>query len=130
MLGQARKIIGSVLGLLFLAIGVIPLLNQFKVISFMLPAITMMVLWILGVIGGVVLLYDGFKEGTEFGLAKGLMIPTLIVAVAVLAVSLIPLLNTFGVLSFALPPIGQTIIDVLFSVAGLLLIVDAFVMPW
>jgi hypothetical protein len=127
-LGNGRKIIGSVLGIIFLAIGVIPLLNQFKVVSFVLPAIPMIVLWVLGVVGGVVLLIDGLKEGADFGLAKGLMIPTLIVSIALLAISVVPLLNMFGVISFALPYIGQIVMDILFAAAGVLLIIDAFAM--
>ena len=126
-MGQGRKIVGIILGLIFLAIGGIPLLNSFGVVDFSLPGIPMMVLWVLGIAGGIVLLIDGLKEaGVGFGLSKALMVPTLVAALALLAISLIPLLGEFGVIGFSLPTIGQTIMDVLFAAAGLLLIVDAF----
>jgi len=121
--GEGRKYFGLILGLIFLALGVIPLLNQFGIIAFSLPTIPQMVLWILGVIGGILLLIDAMKEG-QF--RQGLMIVSLILALALLVISVIPLLGTFGVISFALPAIGKTIIDVLFAVAGIMLIIGAF----
>jgi len=127
-LGNGRKIIGSILGIIFLVLGGVPLLNQFKVIGFSLPAVPMIVLWVLGAISGVILVFDGIKEGSESGLPKSLMLPTLIVAIALLVISVIPLLNMFNVVSFTLPAIGQIIIDALFAAAGLLLIIDAFAM--
>jgi len=122
-MGEGRKYIGVILGLIFLALGGIPLLNSFGVIGFSLPGMPQTVLWVLGVIGGILLLIDAMKEGQ---MRQGLMITSLILALALLAISVIPLLNQFGVIGFALPAIGETIISVLFAVAGIMLMIGAF----
>ena len=122
--GEGRKAIGLILGLIFIVLGGLPLLNRFGVIGFSLPTIPEIVLWVLGAIGGLVLLFDALKEGQE--MERGLMLPTLILGLVLLAISLIPLLGQFGVIGFALPAIGQMIIDILFAIAGILLIIGAF----
>ena len=122
--GSGRKTVGVILGLIFIALGVIPLLNSFGIISFSLPGMPQLVLWILGVVGGILMLYDAVKEGEQ--MHKQLMIPTLIVALVLLAFSIVPILNMFNILAFTLPALGATIIDVLFGVSGLMIIIGVF----
>jgi hypothetical protein len=122
--GGARKPVGIILGLIFMAFGILPLLKTYNIISFSLPGFPQLVLWVLGVVGGILMLYDAIKEGQE--MHKKLMIPTLVLALILLAFSIVPILNMFNVVSFALPVLGATIIEVLFALSGLLLIIGAF----
>ncbi|MAG07947.1 hypothetical protein CMO89_00585 [Candidatus Woesearchaeota archaeon] len=117
-----RKIISLLLGLGFLALGAIPLLNKFGVIGFSLPAVPMLAIWILCVAGGIFLLVDAIAEAME----NTLRAVSAVVGLVVLAIGLIPLLNQFNVISFQLPAIGQ-VIDFVFVAGGILLIIGGFV---
>ena len=128
-LGSSKKTISIFLGLVFLAFGLIPVLYEYKLIGFTIPTVPQIVLWVLGVVGGVLLLMDALRESQEM-VNKGLMIPTLILGLVLLAFSVVPLLNQFGLISFALPAIGSTIVYILFAIAGLLLIVGGLAMPF
>lgn len=116
-----RKGTSLILGLIFLALGLTPLLNSFGVIGFSLNAGSFgIILWILAVIGGVWLLWDGMVEGREISpMAK----PTLIIAFVLLAFGLIPLLNSFGVIGFSLPGFAGILLDILLTLAGLFLLI-------
>jgi len=116
-----RKIISLLLGLGFLALGTIPLLNKFNVIGFTLPALPMLAIWVLCVAGGVFLLVDAIAEQSE----NALRMISALVGIVVLAIGVVPLLNQFNVISFQLPFVGQ-IIDFLFVAAGLLLVIGGF----
>lgn len=120
---SARKAISAILGVIFLVLGVIPLLNQYGVIGFALPTVGGMILWVLAVIGGLFLLFDGFQEEQE--MRKALAVPSFIIALVLLAVGLVPLLSSFGVIGFALPGFIYSIFDFLFAAAGLFLLIGA-----
>lgn len=120
--GDARKVFSVILGLVFLALGVIPLLNYFKVISFSLPTVPLIVLSILALVGAVMLVIDGFKEGQSFGSTKVIGIISIIMALILIVYGL----NYFGILPFSIPAVGGLIIDILFTIAGILLIIGAF----
>lgn len=120
---SARKTISAILGLIFLALGAFPLLNEFGVISFTIPTIGGMILWVLAVIGGLFLLFDGFQEEQE--MRRALAMPTFIVALVLLAVGLVPLLASFGIIGFALPGFVYAIFNFLFVAAGLFLLIGA-----
>ena len=121
--GGPRKPISLALGIAFLALGLIPLLNKFGIIGFELPTIPQMALYVLSVVGGVILLWDALAEGQgSFGIMQQVMFASYIVAVVVLAAGIIPLLNQFGVIGFALPGIVETILDGLFVAVGALLL--------
>ena len=60
--GGPRQPISILLGLAFLTLGIMPLLNNFGVIDFNIPAPAGMVLWILAAAGGLVLLWDAMSE--------------------------------------------------------------------
>ncbi len=121
---DARKAFSVILGLVFLALGLIPLLNYFKVISFSLPTVPLIILSILALAGAVMLVIDGFKEESQgfTGANKAIGIISIIVALILIVWGL----NYFGILPFSLPSIAQLIIDILFTLAGLLLIIGAF----
>jgi hypothetical protein len=120
---EARKHISAVLGLIFLALGGIPLLHQFGVIGFTIPSFAGIILWIIAVIGGLFLLIDALKEQQEA--RHALSMPSTIIGLVVLAFGLIPLLNQFGYIAFGLPPFVSAIADFLFLAAGVFLLIGA-----
>ncbi|MBN2454206.1 hypothetical protein JXB11_01535 [Candidatus Woesearchaeota archaeon] len=118
-----RKPISLLLGVIFLALGVLPLLNQFGVIGFGLPTIPGLVVSILAIIGAVFLFWDGIGENMgAMGITQQIMFASYIVGVVALAFGLIPLLNSMGVIGFSLPAVGATIINALYVVIGCLLL--------
>ncbi len=120
---STRKTISLLLGIVFIILGIIPILNMFKVIGFTLPILPDILLRVLALIGGIFLIYDAMQEGQmAFGMTQYAMFASYILGLAILLLGLIPLLNTFGVLGFTLPAIGQVIIDWLYLVVGLLLL--------
>ena len=119
-----RKPISLVLGLAFLAIGGIPLLNQMHVISFTIPPLPAIILQILGIIGAVILLWDAMAEGMTamMGFPQMVRITTFVVAVAIGAIGLIPVLHSIGTISFQLPELAEIILNVLYILTGFLLL--------
>ncbi len=122
-----RKIMSIIMGLIFLALGSLPLLNKLGVIGFAMPALPGIVLWILGVGGGIYLIIDGFHEITSMGMGHFAMVASFIVGIVILAFGLIPLLGAAGVIAFALPVIAEIIVNVLFILTGILLVAGGFV---
>jgi hypothetical protein len=123
-MGGGRKAFSIILGLIFLALGVIPLLNYFGVMSFSLPTVPLIILSILALAGAIVLIWDGFKEESQ-GIGstnKAIGIISIIVALILIVWGL----NYFGILPFSIPSVAQIIIDIIFTLAGLLLIIGAF----
>ena len=121
-MGGPRKPISLVLGLAFLAFGIIPLLNHLGKISFSLPPIPQAVLYVLSVVGAVFLLWDAVSENTAMmGFPQMLRMATFVMALVLLAVGLVPLLHSIGKIAFDLPPIIGIIADVLYIATGGLL---------
>ena len=116
-----RKVISFVLGLVFLALGLLPLLGV------NLPPIPALVLWLLALAGGIYLLIDAYKERMGMGLSKFIMWLSVIVGLLILTLGLIPILNSMGVLAFALPVLGAAVVNILYTVAGVLLIIGSFI---
>jgi len=123
-MGGPRKPISLVLGAIFLIIGIVPLLNSFGVIGFNIPLVpTGIILWVLALIGGVVLLWDGIGENMSMmGMAQQIRMATFVVALALLAIGAIPILNSLGVIGFSLPEMADAIVNVLFIIVGGLLV--------
>ena len=120
-----RKPISLVLGLVFLAFGVIPLLNQFGVIGFSIPQLPKVILYIISLVGAVFLLWDAIGEGQMgmgMGMSQMLTPATFIMALVLLAIGLIPLLNSFGVIGFNLPEFAAIIMNILYVVTGALVL--------
>lgn len=124
MMGGPRKPISLVLGLVFLAFGLIPLLNQFGIIGFAIPPLPKIILYVLSVVGAVILLWDAISEGMTamMGFPQMIRMATFVMAVVLLAIGLIPLLNSFGVIGFSLPTLAAIIVNVLYVVTGALLL--------
>lgn len=120
---QTRHVVSALLGIAFLALGLIPLLNRYGIISFTIPIGLGAGIWVLATIAGILLLIDALREQQE--VRHALAFASTIVGLAVLAFGLIPLLAMVNLISFTLPPIVSFISEYLFAVAGVFLIIGA-----
>jgi hypothetical protein len=119
-----RKIGSLVLGFLMLALGVIPLLHNMNVIGFTIPGLPEMVLWVLALVAGILLFWDGFSEAMgAFGMMQMVMFASYALAIASLALGIVPILYNMQVISFSFGTVGTAIIHMLFTIDGLLLII-------
>lgn len=123
MMMGPRKPISLIMGLVFLAFGGIPLLNSMKVVGFTIPVLPQTILYVLSVVGAVFLLWDAISEGMAMmGFPQMLRMATFVMALVLLAVGLIPLLHSFGTISFTLPEFAAVVVNTLYIVTGFLLI--------
>lgn len=125
MMGGPRKPVSLILGLVFLAFGGIPLLHSMNVIGFTIPVLPQTILYVLSVIGAVFLLWDAISEGQMsmgMGMSQMLTPATFIMALVLLAIGLVPLLHSFGTISFTLPELAAVVVNTLYIVTGFLLI--------
>ena len=119
-----KSLPGLILGLIILAMGIFPLLNQFGVISFNLPYTPAgIVLEIILAIGGVYLFIMGIMEDVDF--MKWISI---IAGVIVAAIGIIPLLANFGI-NITLPFLAFLYSPFLYVIIGLLMLIGVFLMP-
>ncbi|MAE13870.1 hypothetical protein CMO92_04860 [Candidatus Woesearchaeota archaeon] len=124
-LDELRGWVGLLLGLLAIALGLIPLLAGLGVIGFNLPEFllgimtTFMLYFILAI--AVLLFIDAIWADDM------LQIVSMVIAVIIFAAGLIPILHSFGVLPFTIP-ISQTIVSILLIIEGILLAIVAAVM--
>ena len=121
--GGIRRPVSLLLSLIFLAFGIVPLLNFFGVIAFSIPIkMVGLILWILATVGGVFLLWNVLVERMPTGIESHVRMASIGVALALLALGLIPILNEFGVIGFSLPSFADIIKNILFTVVGVLLL--------
>lgn len=122
-MGGPRKPVSFIMGLVFLAFGGIPLLHSMKVISFTIPVLPQTILYVLSVIGAVFLLWDAISENMAMmGGEQMLRTATFVMALVLLAIGLVPLLHSFGTISFTLPELAAVVVNTLYIVTGFLLI--------
>ncbi|MFH1649882.1 MAG: hypothetical protein ABIA93_05000 [Candidatus Woesearchaeota archaeon] len=117
-----------IVGILTLALGAIPFLHRFNVISWDLPtflqnAIGAFGIYIIAAIG-FYLLIDAFMEFTH-STDKHI---TIAVALIVIAAGIISALHQFGVIGFAVPFLSYIVYNILFVIEGILLFIAAFAM--
>ncbi len=124
MMGGPRKPLSMIAGFIFLALGLIPLLNKFGVVGFNLPLSPVGIfLWIIAIAAGIILLWDAIGENMAMmGFAQQVRVATLVIGLAMLAIGVIPILHSMKVIGFDIPPIADTIKNVLFVAVGFLLI--------
>jgi len=121
--GGPRQPLSFLLGTILLVFGLIPLLASFNVIGFTIPySPAGVILWVLAAVGGLILLWDAISEQMPTGIESKLRMLSLVGAVILLAFGIIPILYFFGVIGFNLPDLAAIIINVLFTVNGLLLL--------
>jgi hypothetical protein len=119
---NGRKILSFVLGLILLAVGIIPMLNVFGVIGFTIPDLPLTILWVLALIGALFLIIDGFKEMQGMGFQKMEMLVSLLTALVIIVLGL----GHFGVFSLSLGDVARIILNILLTIGGILLILGGF----
>jgi hypothetical protein len=124
MMMGGRKMFSLGLGVVMLLLGILPLLFQFGVIKFQIPGIPLMILYVLAIIGGVLLFWDGISEGMgAMGVMQMVMFASYALAIASLAIGIVPILNGIGITSIPFGFFGATIVYSLFVIDGLLLLI-------
>ena len=115
-----------IVGLLLTTFGLVPLLNQWNVIAFDIPFIESLMGTALAYIlalAGLFLIVDGVMEG-GFTHPWGMISVT--VGFLVLLLGVIPLLNTFGVISFGIPGLDLIVYRIIFTIEGVMAIIGAW----
>ncbi|MFT4309701.1 MAG: hypothetical protein ACMXYL_04390 [Candidatus Woesearchaeota archaeon] len=111
-----RKTVSILLGLVFLALGILPLVLGIDIMQTIGVA-----LWILAIIGGLALLADGYIEHRE--MRPALSTPTTIVGLVLVVLGLIQTLFIFNVIAFQIPGFVYLALDFVFIAGGLFLII-------
>ncbi|MBR9690486.1 hypothetical protein GOV08_02265 [Candidatus Woesearchaeota archaeon] len=118
-----------IIGILLMALGLIPLLHGWGVIGFGLPKFLANIISSIGLYliaaGGIYLLIDSFMEDST------MRIVSIIVAVTVTAFGIFALLFQFGVLPWNVSFLASTvpmIYNIVFVIEGLFLFIAAFAM--
>src|SRR3989338_2672994 len=94
-----RSWLSLIFGLLLLAISGIPVLNDFDVIDFTLPALPDFILRIVVLVAGVLLLWDAKYEVFT---GRAWMWLSIVFGIPVFILGLIPVLNSYAVIDFTL----------------------------
>ena len=117
--------ISILVGLVIVALGLLPLLNTWGMVSFTLPKIVLDVLPTIALFTipalAIFLFIDAIDEDDTI---KGL---TIILGLVFLALGVIQLLNRFGVIGWALP-ISDMVYQIIFAIEGLFLVIATFAM--
>jgi hypothetical protein len=126
---SARDWISAVIGLILIAVGLIPLLFNFKIIGFGLPGflsglMSSVFFWIIAV-AGVYIIIDGFIEPAGHLLHTLLLITGLVFVI----IGLIPILNQFGVFKFEIPFLSNLVVyNIIITIEGLMLVSAGYTM--
>ena len=97
-------------------------MNKFGYLPFNLPiTITGVILWAIALVGGVILLWDSLSM-ESMGIGQQLKLLSIIGGLLLLAVGIIPILHSFGIIPFNIPEGTDMIKSVLFIIFGLLLL--------
>lgn len=126
-LDQPKGWISLILGLILMGIGILPLLEKFKLIGAnpiapVTNILTVSILQYVVAIAGLVLIIDAFME------MDTIRVVSLIIGIIVLASGIIPVLNSFHVIGFTIPYLTVTVYHVVFIIEGIFLIIAAFAM--
>jgi len=123
-----RSFPSLIVGVLLLALGLIPLLNGAGLLGFGLPGFLSGIIGTIAIYivagGGLYMIIDGFLEGVDE--PNGMF--TLVVGIIILACGIINILNGFGIIGFAIPFMSATVYNIIFIVEGLFLAIGAFFM--
>lgn len=126
-LDQPKGWVSLILGLVLMVLGVLPLLANFKVlasnpIAIVSNVLTANILQYIVAIAGLVLIIDAFME------MDTIRVVSLIIGIIVLALGVIPVLNSFNIIGFTIPFLTATIYQAIFVLEGLFLVIAAFAM--
>jgi len=122
---RVRDTVSFFVGLIIMALGLIPLLNHFKVMSFGLPGflttlVASIFIWVIAV-AGLYVVIDGFIEPPLHSLHWILIVLGLVF----LVVGLIPILHNFNVIPFTIISVLDSLVvyNIIIAVEGLLLLI-------
>lgn len=118
---ETRGWISLILGLVSVALGLVPLLHMFGLIGFNLPfTIAGIILAVLLIVGGIFLLFDSVHQMHLQGIS-------IILGIIFIIMGGLPLLFNFGVISFDISGFLATelVKDILLMVSGVFLIFGA-----
>ena len=118
-----RSWMSLIFGVILSALGLIPLLNSFKVIGWSIPELPLFAIRIILIIAGILLLWDSTYEIWQ---ARAWWILSIVFGIPILILGVVPILNQYGVLSFTLDFIPQMVLNILTFLAGFVLIIDAW----
>ena len=118
-----RSWLSLIFGLLLLAVSGIPVLNDFELIDFTLPALPDFLLRIVVLVAGVLLLWDAKYEVFT---GRAWMWLSIVFGIPVFILGLMPVLNSYAVLDFTLDFIPALVYNVLTALGGILLFFDAW----
>ena len=122
---EPKGVISFFAGILLLALGIIPLLSTWGVLSFTLPSFILNILpgvaiWVLPILAFLLFVDATDEDG-------GIKAITIIVGLVFLALGIIQILSNFNVIGFSIP-LGATVYQILLAVEGLFLFLAAFAM--
>ncbi len=123
---DAKGWLSAIGGLLLMALGGIPILNQLNLLPFSLPAfmtglLAQLLPFILAA-AALWLIIDAFMED------GGLMYTSLIIGVLILTSGVLTILNKYAVIAFPLSFLTPFVFNVFFVVLGFFLIIAGFAM--
>jgi|WetSurMetagenome_2_1015567.scaffolds.fasta_scaffold534865_2 hypothetical protein len=126
---SGRDWLSFFIGLVLFGVGLVPLLNNFKITPFGLPGflagpIAAIVFWIIS-IAGLYIIIDGLIE------PAGHMIHTilLVLGAVFVVVGLIPILHGFKIIGFTVPFLDNLIVyNIIITVEGVMLMSAGFTM--
>ena len=126
MLHDAKHWISLVVGLLVLALGLVPLLFGFGLLPFSLPEfLTTLIASVAAYLiagFGLYLLIDGFLEDYT------IRIVSVVVALLVIVVGIVQILFSFGIFGFSIPFFNDLFYNIIFTIEGIFLIIASFAM--
>jgi len=118
-----RSWCSMILGALLTALGLVPLLNQYGVLGWSLPAIPELALTVIFILCGIFLIWDATHEIYS---ARIFWILSMAFGIPILILGILPILNSFGIIGFVLPLGGNMLMHILTTLAGLVLFIDAW----
>jgi len=124
MIDSGKKISSFILGVIILALGLIPILEGFGVIGFKLPMaglfMALKVASAIFAVGGVFILVDAHLEDHT------LKVPSTIIGIILMGLGVFGLLSAFGVIPFGIPFMSAMVVNSLYTIEGLFLVIAAF----
>jgi len=126
---ETRGWISLIVGLLLLAVGLIPLLSHLSIIPFGLPGFMNNIFgaifaWVIAV-AALYILVDGIIEPS----GNTLHLILIGLGIVFLVVGLFPILKQFGVIGFSIPFLSNLIVyNVIITIEGLMLVVGGLTM--
>lgn len=110
-------------GIFLIAFGIIGVLIHFKVLSFTIPDIPLMVFHVFLAVAGLYLMIDGLMLIT---MHPTLMVIDLLLGLLAAVLGLIPLLYKLGTIGFEIPFIGSVVYYFIFVIVGGLYIFNSW----